>query len=101
MSSSPSSGDRRGAPARGIASSASPTAFEGARSCQGCRHLYSTWRPERPRGCRAYGFESATWPSAVVTQSSGRSCALREDRGPREAAPPARPRGTHDGGLYG
>ena len=74
----------------------------GALACQGCRHLYSTWRPERPRGCRAYGFESAAWPAAVVAQSSGEGCTLFEARPGGDAPPPeARRRGTHEGGLYG
>jgi hypothetical protein len=78
-----------------------PTAA-GLVACQGCRHLYSTWRPERPRGCRAYGFESATWPSAVVEQSSGQGCTLFEARahGSDQAAGRRR-QGTHEGGLYG
>ncbi len=65
-------------------------------------HLYSTWRPERPRGCRAYGFESAAWPAAVVEQSSGHGCTLFESRnGGREPSSERRHRGTHEGGLYG
>lgn len=74
----------------------------GLAACQGCRHLYSTWRPERPRGCRAYGFESAAWPSAVVEQSSGQGCTLFEHRaqGPEQATD-SRQRGTHGDGLYG
>ncbi len=65
-------------------------------------HLYSTWRSERPRGCRAYGFESATWPSAVVEQSSGHGCTLFEARGGGpEQSSGRRHRGTHEGGLYG
>ncbi|MDG1049686.1 MAG: uracil-DNA glycosylase [Planctomycetota bacterium] len=71
-------------------------------ACQGCRHLYSTWRPERPRGCRAYGFESATWPSAVVEQSIGHRCDLFEARTqPEQATSPRRRSEPKRGGLYG
>ena len=42
--------------------------------CTQCRHFYITWRPPRTRGCRAYGFESESYPSAAVLRESGSAC---------------------------
>lgn len=78
----------------------------GGTPCAGCQHLYTTWRPKRPRGCAAYGFESRTWPSIVVEQTSGHPCELfaarlsSSARKAREDAPPAH-RSRRPGGLYG
>lgn len=66
--------------------------------CVGCVHLYTTWDAARPRGCRAYGFQSARWPSQVVLVSSGQECRLREAR-PRPEPPATRP--PSDDAVYG
>ncbi|MEC8511933.1 MAG: hypothetical protein VX015_07290 [Planctomycetota bacterium] len=78
----------------------------GGTPCTGCQHLYTTWRPRRPRGCAAYGFESRTWPSLVVEQTSGAPCELFAPRpasgaakAPADTTPPHRSR--RPGGLYG
>lgn len=78
----------------------------GGTPCTGCQHLYTTWRPERPRGCAAYRFESRTWPSLVVQQTSGAPCELFAPRlasGPAETPADATPphRSRRPGGLYG
>ena len=54
--------------------------------CQGCRYLYSTWKPARPRGCHYFGFESRGWPSQAVLKSSGTPCEAREDIPGRSAS---------------
>ena len=43
-------------------------------SCRDCKHYFVTWHPETPRGCRAYGFETAQIPSAVVRKETGKPC---------------------------
>jgi len=44
--------------------------------CQRCKHYYVTWEPQRPHGCKMYGFKSKTVPSVVVKNSSGEQCQL-------------------------
>ena len=46
--------------------------------CVVCRHFYVTWNAPRPKGCRAYGFESGAYPSVVVRRESGEPCKLFE-----------------------
>lgn len=55
---------------------------DGARApdCTRCRHFYVTWRPPRTRGCRAYGFVSEDYPSAVVLRESGSACGQFEPK---------------------
>ena len=61
-------------------------------NCTSCQHFYVTWEADRPRGCRAYGFKSANWPSQVVLNESGRPCQLHEVRKPPQGAQdPRRP----------
>ena len=55
-----------------------------APECHLCAHYFVTWKPDRPRGCRAFGFETSAVPSAVVRASSGKPCQLFEP-GPRAA----------------
>ena len=70
--------------------------------CQGCRYLYSTWKPARPRGCHYFGFESRGWPSEAVVKSSGMPCEAREDH-PRKPGSGSGPGGGAPGSgkLYG
>jgi hypothetical protein len=42
--------------------------------CFQCQHFYITWDETNPRGCKAFGFKTTQMPSAVVLESSGRSC---------------------------
>ncbi len=44
--------------------------------CQKCKYYYVTWEQNKPHGCKAYGFKSATIPSTVVKQSSGIACSF-------------------------
>jgi len=44
--------------------------------CQRCEHYYVTWEPQRPHGCKMYGFKSKMIPSVVVKSSSGEQCQL-------------------------
>lgn len=46
--------------------------------CQKCKHYFVTWEPNKPHGCRAYGFKSKYIPSMIVKQSSGFNCTLYE-----------------------
>ncbi|MCK9337974.1 MAG: uracil-DNA glycosylase [Arcobacteraceae bacterium] len=46
--------------------------------CQKCKHYFVTWEPNKPHGCRAYGFKSKHIPSMIVKQSSGFNCTLYE-----------------------
>ncbi|ERP31275.1 hypothetical protein [Chitinivibrio alkaliphilus] len=45
-------------------------------SCVRCSYFYTTWDPHAPRGCRAHGFKSREYPSAVVYRTSGTACVL-------------------------
>ena len=49
--------------------------------CARCAHYFVTWDAERAHGCRAFGFKSAHWPSAVVLRESGAPCGLHEPKG--------------------
>jgi hypothetical protein len=42
--------------------------------CQKCLYYFVTWEPNKPHGCKAYGFKSQTIPSMVVKNSSGHPC---------------------------
>ncbi|MBU3158942.1 uracil-DNA glycosylase [Clostridium frigoris] len=44
-------------------------------NCCKCIYYYITWDPAYPKGCKLYGFKSATLPSILVKQSSGIACA--------------------------
>ncbi len=46
--------------------------------CQKCKYYYVTWEKNKPHGCKAYGFKSASIPSLVVKQSSGIQCSFYE-----------------------
>ncbi|WP_308634959.1 uracil-DNA glycosylase [Paenibacillus silvisoli] len=43
-------------------------------NCMKCRHYYVTWDPKFPKGCKAFGFKTATMPSQAVLSSSGKPC---------------------------
>ncbi|MDX8409800.1 MAG: hypothetical protein R8J84_07175 [Mariprofundales bacterium] len=42
--------------------------------CMRCRHLFITWQPESPYGCRSFGFKSKRMPSLEVKMASGEQC---------------------------
>jgi hypothetical protein len=48
--------------------------MEKPKSCLRCKHYYSTFDPNQPRGCRLYGFRSARFPSMIVKAESGNEC---------------------------
>jgi hypothetical protein len=43
-------------------------------NCLQCRHFYVTWDEKFPRGCKAFGFKTKSWPSQTVLASSGNPC---------------------------
>ncbi|AXI01061.1 uracil-DNA glycosylase [Sporosarcina sp. PTS2304] len=43
-------------------------------NCFECIYFFTTWEPQNPRGCKAYGFKTKMLPSVVVKQSSGMEC---------------------------
>ncbi|MGE4398388.1 MAG: uracil-DNA glycosylase [Campylobacterales bacterium] len=47
-------------------------------NCIKCKHFFVTYEPQRPYGCKAYGFKSPQMPSLVVFQSSGMQCEIFE-----------------------
>jgi hypothetical protein len=51
--------------------------------CQKCKYYFVTWEPNKPHGCKAYGFKSRQLPSVVVKQSSGLECSLYEPKFPK------------------
>tara|TARA_B100000989_G_scaffold282203_1_gene247056 strand:+ start:529 stop:753 length:225 start_codon:yes stop_codon:yes gene_type:complete len=44
--------------------------------CKICKHLYVTYKPNFPWGCRAFGFISKNYPYSLVYKTSGMKCAL-------------------------
>ncbi|MGX8796486.1 uracil-DNA glycosylase [Fusibacter sp. JL298sf-3] len=42
--------------------------------CRKCLYFYVTWDPNRPMGCKAFGFKSRALPSQIVFRSSGEPC---------------------------
>ncbi|WP_101842331.1 uracil-DNA glycosylase [Halobacillus sp. Marseille-P3879] len=47
-------------------------------NCFTCRHFYTTWNPQFPRGCRAYGFKGREMPSTTVLHTTGTACLQHE-----------------------
>lgn len=39
-----------------------------------CKHYYTSFNPNTPRGCRLFGFESQVMPFVLVKQSTGADC---------------------------
>ena len=54
-------------------------------NCLECEHFAVTWEPKFPRGCKLYGFKSASFPSIEVFRSSGAECMgfAKKERGKR------------------
>jgi hypothetical protein len=49
--------------------------------CHKCTHYYVTWDKAMPHGCRAMGFKSRRFPSALVRScTDGRDCRLFAER---------------------
>lgn len=55
------------------------TSHDKAPDCMRCQHLQITWEPDKPYGCRAFGFKSKRIPSLEVKVASGEQC-LRFER---------------------
>ncbi|MDD0852745.1 hypothetical protein HBN50_06535 [Halobacteriovorax sp. GB3] len=49
-------------------------------SCMKCKYYKSTYDPRSPRGCRFYGFETASIPSMVIKRETGSECMAYEKR---------------------
>lgn len=43
-------------------------------NCIKCINYFVTWEPQRPRGCKFFGFKSYVMPSQVVRKASGKPC---------------------------
>jgi len=50
------------------------------KSCLRCRHYFSTYDPQKPRGCHLYGFRSQRFPNLIVKAESGKDCAGFEEK---------------------
>ena len=48
--------------------------------CKICKHLYITYKPRFPWGCKAFGFISKKYPYSEVKNTSGMKCALFSHR---------------------
>lgn len=42
--------------------------------CLRCRHYYTTFDPNAPRGCRKFGLKASQMPSYLVRQETGEEC---------------------------
>lgn len=42
--------------------------------CMKCKHFFVTYEQATPRGCRAYGFTTASIPSSVILRETGSEC---------------------------
>ena len=49
-------------------------------NCIKCKHFFVTYEPQRPYGCKIYGFKGPQMPSLTVFQSSGMQCQLFEQK---------------------
>ncbi len=52
-------------------------------NCFTCKHFYTTWEKNFPRGCKALEFKSADMPFNVVRQASNESCLYFEQKDSR------------------
>ena len=42
--------------------------------CLKCKYYFSTFDPQKPRGCRIYNSKSAVFPSVIVKKETGEEC---------------------------
>ncbi|OEH92734.1 hypothetical protein [Bacillus solimangrovi] len=47
-------------------------------NCFNCKYFRTTWNPNFPRACQAYGFKGKMMPSDYVFHASGKRCAMFE-----------------------
>ena len=45
-------------------------------NCISCIHYYITWDKKLPKGCKGFGFKSASVPYQVVREASGEMCKM-------------------------
>ena len=45
-----------------------------AAKCLKCKHYYSTWDPQMPRGCKLFGIKTKYIPSILVQKETGAEC---------------------------
>lgn len=43
-------------------------------NCFDCKHFYTTWKNNTPRGCKAYGIEANELPSRVISKHTSEGC---------------------------
>ena len=55
--------------------------------CVGCRHLFVTYDPSLPHGCRLFGMRTRGMPCQVVEAETGEACNGYEER----PEPPRKP----------
>ena len=51
-----------------------------APNCLRCKHFFITWEPQRPRGCKLFGFKGMMMPSMTVFQTTGQHCPKFEEK---------------------
>ncbi|MDA0909828.1 MAG: hypothetical protein O2938_10030 [Proteobacteria bacterium] len=49
-------------------------------NCFDCRHHFITHDPNRPYGCRKFGFKGRMLPSRSVIEAAGTECAYHETK---------------------
>lgn len=57
-------------------------------NCFQCKHFHTTWNPEFPRACKAYGFKTKEMPSVLVEKTTGMECLQFEPKRVEKPSPP-------------
>ena len=48
--------------------------------CHGCAYFFITHEPQRPYGCKKFGFKAQKLPATIVIETTGTQCAYRKAR---------------------
>ena len=48
--------------------------------CHGCVYFFITHEPQRPHGCKKFGFKAKKLPATIVIETTGTQCAYRQAR---------------------
>ena len=48
--------------------------------CHGCVYFFITHEPQRPYGCKKFGFKAQKLPATIVIETTGTQCAYRKAR---------------------
>ena len=48
--------------------------------CHGCVYFFITHEPQRPYGCKKFGFKAKKLPATIVIETTGTQCAYRQAR---------------------